>query len=127
MTDMLLSVIQHAIDVIMTDTNGLSMQVSMSNWEARHLDCKQLQYAALDAILTGQVFRGLRLWHSAPSNCSTCHQPMGVMPSGPLYVCSHNGCNQAFASHNTLQSHAKKMRHSNSVLKCHECGRLARK
>ncbi|KAL3147260.1 hypothetical protein ABBQ32_002751 [Trebouxia sp. C0010 RCD-2024] len=49
--------------------NHKSKKVSMSNWEARTLTSQQIKYAALDALLTGQVFRGLRLWHSAPSAC----------------------------------------------------------
>jgi hypothetical protein len=34
--------------------------VSMSNWQAPQLTARQIQYAALDALLAGHAFRGLR-------------------------------------------------------------------
>lgn len=34
--------------------------ISMSNWEALQLSARQIQYAALDALLAGHAFRGLR-------------------------------------------------------------------
>lgn len=32
----------------------------MSNWELPRLSLQQIQYAALDALLAGHAFRGLR-------------------------------------------------------------------
>lgn len=55
------------------------LQVTMSNWEASSLNPNQLVYAALDALVTGAVFRALRLWHSMPSDCSGCRVPLGVL------------------------------------------------
>lgn len=56
-----------------------SRRVSMSNWEARRLTQGQVVYAALDALITGQIFRALRLWHSSTSACSTCLSPIGSL------------------------------------------------
>ncbi len=53
------------------------MQVTMSNWEARKLTQQQIIYAALDALITGQLFRAMRLWHSSPSACTVCHGLIG--------------------------------------------------
>jgi hypothetical protein len=51
--------------------------VSQSNWARQYLTPAQIQYAALDALLTGGVFRGLRLWHMAPSPCTKCRRLLG--------------------------------------------------
>lgn len=50
----------------------------MSNWEARRLSGRQVTYAALDALVTGQLLRALRLWHSSPSACAGCASPIGA-------------------------------------------------
>ena len=51
----------------------------MSNWEARELSVRQVHYGALDALLCGHVFRGLRLWHASPSACPSCRKMLGLM------------------------------------------------
>ena len=57
-----------------------SRRVTMSNWEARGaLSAAQLQYAALDAVLTGHVYRSLRRWHASPSACTSCRQMLGAV------------------------------------------------
>jgi hypothetical protein len=55
-----------------------SRSVSRSDWQRAKLTPAQVQYAALDALVTGSVFRGLRLWHASPSPCTACKQPFGV-------------------------------------------------
>lgn len=55
-----------------------SRSVSRSDWQRAKLTPAQVQYAALDALVTGSVFRGLRLWHASPSPCTACRQPFGV-------------------------------------------------
>ena len=51
----------------------------MSNWEARKLSERQVKYGALDALITGQMLRSLRLWHSSPSACAGCRSsPIGA-------------------------------------------------
>jgi 3'-5' exonuclease len=55
-----------------------SRSVSRSDWQRRKLTPAQVQYAALDALITGSVFRGLRLWHASPSPCTACKQPFGI-------------------------------------------------
>lgn len=59
-------------------------QVTMSNWEQSALSRQQMVYAALDALVTGQLFRGLRLWHSSPSACAGCQTNMGAYLRGPF-------------------------------------------
>lgn len=59
-----------------------SRKVTMSNWEARQLSPTQLQYAALDAVVTASVYRGLRLWHASPSACTACRQMLGEVRRG---------------------------------------------
>lgn len=54
-------------------------KVTMSNWEARQLSARQVQYGALDAVVTGHIFRGLRLWHASPSACTACRQMLGAV------------------------------------------------
>jgi len=62
-------------------------KMSMSNWERRTLSTQQVLYAALDALLTGHVYRGLRLWHhyhsgnEASSQCGVCQQAFGMVRS----------------------------------------------
>lgn len=56
-----------------------SRRVSLSNWAAPRLSLAQLQYAALDALLTGAVFRGLRLWHASPCACTGCGHALGAV------------------------------------------------
>ncbi len=43
--------------------------VSMSNWQAPQLTARQIQYAALDALLAGHAFRGLRYGSPAHPQC----------------------------------------------------------
>lgn len=46
------------------------IQMTMSNWEVGHLDRRQINYAALDALITGDLFRALRSQHAKPSSCT---------------------------------------------------------
>lgn len=59
----------------------------MSNWEARQLSAKQMQYGALDAIITGHIYRGLRLWHASPSACTACRQMLGAVSTELFGTC----------------------------------------
>ena len=108
------------------DLLALMLQVSMSNWEARNLDPGQLQYAALDVLLTGHVFRCLRLWHSAPSVCATCLQTLGEVLPKPRLLCMHVACtSKSFSSLAGLEAHTRsKLSHFPSVVRCSECGRI---
>lgn len=55
-----------------------SRAVSRSDWQRRSLSASQIRYAVLDALVTGLVFRSLRLWHASPSSCIHCKQLLGV-------------------------------------------------
>ena len=57
--------------------------VTMSNWEARTLAPAQLRYAALDAFVTGQLFRLVRRWRRDLGSvcCTTCLIPFGQVGS----------------------------------------------
>lgn len=61
-----------------------SKGVTCSNWASPSLNNQQLKYAALDVLMAGQTFRGLRLWHSTHSSassspCVTCKVPLGAV------------------------------------------------
>ncbi|BDA46837.1 probable exonuclease 3'-5' domain-containing protein 2 [Coccomyxa sp. Obi] len=99
-------------------------KVSMSNWEARRLTQGQIIYAALDALITGQIFRALRLWHSSTSACSTCHSLIGSLVECSSLRCGHEGCNRMFGSMDSLEQHARSASHKISVQQCPGCGRL---
>jgi len=68
---------RHVLGVVMPK----SKSVARSDWQRPQLTPAQVQYAALDALVTGHVFRGLRLWHASPSPCTACKAPLGVMVS----------------------------------------------
>lgn len=68
-----------------------SKSTSRSDWQRSVLTPSQVQYAALDALLTGHVFRSLRLWHSSPSPCVSCKQNFGdsiSMVQWSLMICN---------------------------------------
>jgi hypothetical protein len=69
-----------------------SRTVARSDWERGALTPGQVQYAALDALLTGHVFRGLRLWHASPSACPACRQMLGVVSAGSCRSGRARGC-----------------------------------
>lgn len=96
-------------------------QVSKSNWAANTLKRGQILYAALDAFMTGEAFRALRVLHSVHSNCPKCKNTLGrTMPPLQLKCLS---CKREFQSYNSLQCHCKSVSHKSSVRKCEECGR----
>lgn len=60
-----------------------SKRVATSNWEAPKLSETQVQYAALDSWVCGQMFRQLRAWHDpgglgGVELCEMCGVPFGV-------------------------------------------------
>jgi hypothetical protein len=64
--------------------------VSMSNWQAPQLTAKQIQYAALDALLAGHAFRGLRCGSAEPFYIVPLFivsvLPSRTSPSGSCFV-----------------------------------------
>lgn len=63
-----------------------SRSVSRSDWQRSKLTPAQVQYAALDALITGHVFRGLRLWHASPSPCTACKALLGVTVRISIFI-----------------------------------------
>lgn len=73
------------------DTCGLSMLsrfvlgaslpkskfVSRSDWQRHVLSSGQVRYAALDAFVTGEIFRTFRAWRALPKRCVTCDSEQG--------------------------------------------------
>lgn len=96
--------------------------ISRSNWAARKLTMHQIKYAALDVFATGQVYRGLRLWHSSPSPCSSCLQPMGA-PS-PLTNFTCHSCGTDYHLFNYYQQHCINKGHAMRFMPCVSCGRV---
>jgi hypothetical protein len=85
----------------------------------------QVKYAALDVLIAGQVFRGLRLWHRSPSPCATCFQPLGVVQPPLKLVCSTPGCGREFGDDLlSYASHCRQLRHQPDVQECAACGCL---
>lgn len=57
--------------------------VSRSDWQRHELSAGQIRYAALDAFVTGEIFRMFRFWNEAPSLCLSCNTERGSI----LYTC----------------------------------------
>lgn len=100
-------------------------KVTMSDWSAPCLTIRQAHYAALDALLTGHIFRGLRLWHSIPSDCAGCKAPLGLPPSwdASKSLLSCGGCDLRFVGLKKMAAHCKKWGHKRQWSLCAECGR----
>lgn len=97
-------------------------KITMSNWEARSLSAKQVQYAALDAIITGHIYRSLRLWHASPSACTACRQMLGAVLPHPNWLCID--CDRSFNNKSALMSHRQQKGHRVTPGLCQECGRV---
>ena len=102
-----------------------SRSVTMSNWETRSLSRAQVSYAAMDVLIVGQVFRGLRLWHTCPAPCAECVQLLGAVPEGEAgLVCED--CGRNFTHVKGLMTHAESTGHMCSWGECKACGRKRR-
>lgn len=99
--------------------------IARSNWAARSaLSLQQIQYAAIDAFVTGQVFRALRLWHSSPSECPACKDLIGPFAAIQTFPCSL--CNASFSSLSRYLSHCSNKQHVVEFGQCSDCGRVQR-
>lgn len=99
--------------------------VSRSNWQARVLTPRQLQYAALDSLVAGHLFRGVRLWHSSPSECAGCQQLLGnhVLPTGGGRMeCPDPSCARSFDSLERWFNHVGGAHGGGG--QCADCGRI---
>ncbi len=88
---------------------------------------EQVKYAALDVLIAGQVYRGLRLWHSSPSPCAGCLQLLGSVcatGSQTVYVCEEEGCGKTFGEVRAYLSHATQLGHTAHWVECPACGRM---
>ena len=97
-----------------------ALQVTMSNWEASYLTPRQVRYAALDALVTSDAFRGLRLLHAASSSCLGCLLPLGAWPGVLDLRCTHPEC-ACKQPHNHilgLLQHMKSKQHDSNVTTC---------
>lgn len=109
-------------------------KVSCSNWAANNLSMQQIKYASLDAFVAGQVFRGLRLWHSSPSSCPGCLSPVGA-PMEIKFKCRGSteagkeaGCSSTFHCIEAFRMHGRTTGHSTEAYYvCGVCGRAAEK
>lgn len=86
----------------------------------------QVKYAALDVLIAGQVFRGLRLWHRSPSPCAGCLQPLGaVQQLPPDLACDAAGCGRSFKENvQAYLHHCRTAGHAAAFGECSECGCL---
>ncbi|MEW5307871.1 MAG: hypothetical protein WDW36_010243 [Sanguina aurantia] len=101
-----------------------SKAVSRSNWAARKLTMHQVKYAALDVFTAGQVFRGLRLWHSSPSPCSDCRQDLGTFLPFSSLACG--SCSMRCEDWTAYYSHCVSKGHLLQYTPCASCGRMHR-
>lgn len=117
--------LQRLTEHVLGQTLPKSRSVTMSNWESRVLTKSQVKYAALDVLVAGQVFRGLRLWHSSPSPCASCMQPLGAVltPPGQL-VCATAGCGKSYNDVRAYISHCTLSNHEAAWSLCAACGRV---
>ena len=51
--------------------------VSRSDWQRHTLSVAQVRYAALDAFVTGEIFRTFRVWENTPQQCLACKRDQG--------------------------------------------------
>lgn len=101
-----------------------SKAVSRSNWAAKRLTMHQIKYAALDVFTAGQVFRGLRLWHSSPSPCSDCKQDLGSFLAFNGLSCGT--CSMKCDDWIAYYSHCVSKAHVLQYMPCGSCGRIHR-
>ena len=52
--------------------------VSRSDWQRHVLSTGQIRYAALDAFVTGEIYRTFRLWSESPKVCQSCKTEHGI-------------------------------------------------
>ena len=81
----------------------------------------QVKYAALDALLTGMLFRALEEMHFAGKACQDCKTMLGIELPAPNLACS---CGKVFRDLSDLRAHAAAMSHACNADKCYTCGRL---
>eukprot|EP01023_Acetabularia_acetabulum_P065732 TRINITY_DN8740_c0_g3_i1.p1 TRINITY_DN8740_c0_g3~~TRINITY_DN8740_c0_g3_i1.p1 ORF type:complete len:351 (+),score=27.94 TRINITY_DN8740_c0_g3_i1:832-1884(+) len=98
----------------------------LSNWEAKQLTSEQIHYAAIDAFLTGQIFRVLRKWHAErdEGDCPICQRQMGEWLPNTKYVCLTDDCKKQFSSIVKLWKHCKQYSHPMALDLCPKCGRV---
>lgn len=85
----------------------------MSDWEAPSLTKNQIRYAALDALLTGEVFRALRVLHAGHDVCAGCETPLFMDPGIYDLVCLAPECQhrRPFRDPMALLMHARQKGH----------------
>ena len=90
----------------------------MSNWESYQLTPRQVRYAALDSLLTGDLFRKLRFLHSFPQPCTGCSLQLGHDPGVLDLRCLHEECvnKKAHASVVGLLAHANAKNHPSTIM-----------
>eukprot|EP00798_Chlamydomonas_sp_ICE-L_P000542 gene542-1953_t len=101
-----------------------SKSVSRSNWAAKKLNMSQIKYAALDVFSAGQVFRGLRLWHSSPSSCDSCKQLLGVAVNDGMDM-KCGSCNTTVHDFGSYRTHCLGKGHPMIFSSCLSCGRIS--
>ena len=95
-------------------------QVTMSDWEASYLAPRQVRYAALDALVTSDGFRGLRHLHANGSGCRGCLLPLGAWPGVLDLRCTHPDCTRKQLHNNILGllQHMRAKWHEGNVTEC---------
>lgn len=104
---------------------GQSNALTMSNWEASYLNPRQINYAALDALITGDLFRALRSLHANPRPCTGCQLPVGEYQAITALACAHPTCDRkSFNVVAGLLGHMKQKGHVTTIFQCPSCQRV---
>lgn len=77
----------------------------------------QVKYAALDALVTGDLFRALRQLHANPRPCQGCSLPLGCFSGNLDLRCQHMACKdkRPYQSPGLLLKHMRKMGHKGNI------------
>ena len=80
----------------------------------------QVKYAALDALLTGMLYRALKELQATSDKCQACKTLLWTVLPAPDLKCS---CGKIFGHLRGLRSHAAKKGHTYRNLMCFICKR----
>jgi ribonuclease D len=103
------------------------LKIVRSDWEAQALSEQQIAYAALDALITGDLFRALRQLHANTAPCPGCLVPIGRWPGKLNLQCQDAVCKverPAYHSAPAFLEHMHYNGHAGNIQRCGKCTRI---